>query len=121
MNRQLLQQAENLGNRPYQMMIFLDKTTDGEPIYVALIPELPGCHTHGDTVEEALELLNEVKVEFIYFMLEDGLAIPDPKPLDKGIRMNFGDLLDNDIAHTAKPSAPRGAFLDSEANARQIA
>ena len=92
MNNQLLQQAEKLGNRPYQMMIFLDKTTDGEPVYVALIPELPGCHTHGDTVEEAQDLLNEVKVEFIYFMLEDGLAIPEPRRLGSGIRMNFGDL-----------------------------
>ena len=119
-NRQLLQQAEKLGNRPYQMMIFLDRTTDGEPIYVALIPELPGCHTHGDTVEEALELLNEVKIEFIYFMLVDGLAIPEPKLLDRDTRMNFGDVLDSVITSVDQPPAPRGVILASEANARLI-
>ncbi len=120
MNRQLLQQAESLGNRPYQMMTFLDRTTDGEPIYVALIPELPGCHTHGDTVEEALELLNEVKIEFIYFMLVDGLAVPEPKLLGRDTRMNFRDFLDNAITSVAKSPAARGVFLASEANARLI-
>ena len=102
------------------MMTFLDKTTDGEPIYVALIPELPGCHTHGDTLEEALELLNEVKIEFIYFMLVDGLAVPEPKLLDKDMRMTFEDSLDNAISGVAQPPAPRAEFLASEANARQV-
>ena len=102
------------------MMTFLDKTTDGEPIYVALIPELPGCHTHGDTLEEALELLNEVKIEFIYFMLVDGLAIPEPKLLDRDTRMKIEDFLDNAIGGAARPPAPRGVFLASEENARRI-
>ena len=120
MNKQTWRRAEELASQPHQMMTFLDKTTDGAPIYFALIPELPGCHTHGDTVKEALELLNEVKIEFIYFMLVDGLAVPDPKLLDRDTRMNFGDFLDNAITSVAKPPAPRGVFLASEANARQI-
>ncbi len=120
MNQQMWQLAKKLGNRPYQMITFLDRTTDGEPIYVALTPELSGCHTHGDTVEEALELLNEVRIEFIYFLLEDSLAVPEPKLLDKDMRVNFGDYMENVFASAAKPPAPRGAFLDSEANARQI-
>ncbi|MCY3976814.1 MAG: type II toxin-antitoxin system HicB family antitoxin [Chloroflexi bacterium] len=120
MNQLLWQQAEKLGKRPYQMMTFLDKTTNGERVYVALIPELPGCHTHGDTIDEAHELLNEVKVEFIYFMLEDGIAVPEPKLLGKNTRMNFGDFQDNVITGAAEPSRPRGVFLASEANARQI-
>ena len=102
------------------MVTFLDNTTEGEPTYVALIPELPGCHTHGDTIEEAFDLLNEVKIEFIYFMLVDGLDVPEPKLLDTDVRMNFGDFMKNVIATVAKPSTPRGVFLDSEANARQI-
>lgn len=120
MNQQAWQQAEKLGKRPYQMLTFLDKTTDSEPVYVALIPELPGCYTHGKTLDEALELLNEVKVEFIYFMLEDGLAVPEPKLLNKDVHMNFGDFLDNVITSVAKPHTPRGEFLASEANARKI-
>ena len=120
MNKELVRRAEKLGNRPYQMVTFLDKTTDGEPIYVAMIPELPGCHTHGDTVDEAFDLLNEVKIEFIYFMLEDGLDIPEPKLLDKNVRMNFGDYMDNVIPSATKPDKPRGEFLASEANARLI-
>jgi predicted RNase H-like HicB family nuclease len=102
------------------MVTFRDETTEGEPIYVAMIPELPGCHTHGDTINEAFDLLNEVKIEFIYFMLEDGLDIPEPKLLDRNVRMNFGDFLDNVITSVTKPTKPRGEFLASEANARQI-
>lgn len=120
MNKQIWRQAEKLGNRPYQMMTFLDKTTDGERVYVALIPELPGCHTHGDTVDEALELLHEVKTEFIYFMLEDGLAVPEPNLLGRDLRLHFRDFMDNVITGGAKSSRPRGEFLASEANARQI-
>lgn len=120
MNKQTWQRAEEIANQPHQMMTFLDKTTDGEPIYVALIPELPGCHTHGDTVEEALDFLNEVKIEFIYFMLVDGLSVPEAKLLDKDTRFNFGKLVDDVIISGTEPPAPRGVFLASEANARQI-
>lgn len=120
MNRQLLKRAKELGSRPYNIVTFLDQTTDGEPIYVALIPELPGCHTHGDTIDEASDLLHEVKVEFIYFMLVDGLDVPEPKLLDRIVRMNFGDLLDKVITCVAKPPAPHGVFLASEAYAKQI-
>ncbi len=120
MNRQLHRQAKILADRPYQMVTFQDKTTEGETTYVALIPELPGCHTHGETSHEALELLDEVKTEFIYFLLVDGLNVPEPKLLGHDVSMNFGDFLDNVIIGAAKPPAPRGVFLASEANARQI-
>jgi len=108
-------QAEKLGNRPYQMLTFLDKTTDGEPVYVALIPELPGCHTHVDTIDEAIEWLNEVKTEFIYFMMEDRLAVPEPQVLNAAQRINLGDYLDNVIESVAQPPVPRAVFLTREA------
>ena len=114
MNRQMWQRAEQLASQPYQTMTFLDKTTDGQPVFVALIPELPGCHTHGDTIDEALELLNEVKVEFIYFMLEDALMVPEPQLLNTGKRINLGDYLDNVVERVAQPPEPRGVFLTSE-------
>ena len=116
MNQRMWQLSEKLASRPYRMLTFLDKTTGGEPVYVALIPELPGCHTHGDTVEEAIELINQVKVEFIYFLLDDGLDVPEPKLLGSDIRMNFGDFLDNVFTDGAKPPVPRAVFLASGAN-----
>lgn len=111
MNSQIWQRAEELASQPYQTMTFLDKTTDGEPVYVALIPELPGCATHGKTVKEAQELLEEAKAEFIYFMLEDGLLVPEPRLLYAGQRINLSDYLDNVIEHDVTPPVPRGALV----------
>lgn len=87
----LLRQAEKLASRPYQSHIFLDKSTEGEPVYVALVPEMPGCHTHGDTVKEAKEWLESAKVDFIYFLLEDGLPVPDPCFLDSYTCVDMSD------------------------------
>ena len=80
-NPQMLSRAKAYAKRPYQVRIFLDETTDGEPVFVAEVPEMPGCHTHGDTVRSAEEWLESLKVDFIYFLLEDGLPVPEPRLL----------------------------------------
>ncbi|MCY4072487.1 MAG: type II toxin-antitoxin system HicB family antitoxin [Chloroflexi bacterium] len=105
--------AQDLAERPYQTMTFLDRTTEGEPVYVALIPELPGCASHGKTANEAQELLDEAKVEFIYFMLEDGLTVPDPKLLDQEQRINVSNYMENIMDRVDKLAAPRGELLTS--------
>ena len=103
--------ADSLANRPYQEHVFLDKTTDGELVYVSLIPELPGCASHGKIVDEALMFLNEAKAEFIYFMLEDGLDVPEPKLIDTEQRINVSDYMENVVDHVGQPLVPRGEFL----------
>ncbi len=45
-------------------------------IYVASVPELPGCRTHGDTYEEALKNALEV----IDLWVEDAQKAGDPLP-----------------------------------------
>jgi predicted RNase H-like HicB family nuclease len=100
MNNQTLLKAKELAHRPYQLRTFLDETTDDEPVYVAVIPELPGCVAHGDTPEEAKQNILTAKVDFIYFLLEDGLNVPEPKLLHNSIRIDMtdyrGQLEDND-------------------------
>lgn len=102
MKQDLLKKAGALADRPYQMLTFLDKTTDGELVYVALIPELPGCASHGESLVEAQASLNEAKVEFIYFMLEDGLTVPEPRLLEEPQRINLGDYIGNVVDQTAQ-------------------
>ncbi len=111
MQKRKFELANKLACRPYQIMSFLDKTTDGEPVYVALNPELPGCASHGITAEEAVESLNEARVEFIYFMLEDGLDVPEPKLFDVAQRINVNDYMDNKIDHAHQAGVPRAEFL----------
>ena len=78
MKKKLLKRAKKLAARPYQVHIIPDYDTDGNPVFFARIPEMPGCVAHGDCIEEAKEWLELAKVDFIYFYLEDGLMPPEP-------------------------------------------
>lgn len=49
--------------------------------YVAVCPELPGCMTDGDTIEEALSNLNEVSEEWLEVNRE--LGCKDPVPISE--------------------------------------
>ncbi len=77
----LRDEAIRLADTPYSTMVALDETTDGEPIYVALNPELEGCVSQGDTVEEAVNNLGDARIDYIESLLEDGLSVPDPQLL----------------------------------------
>lgn len=47
-------------------------------IYVASVPELPGCMAHGETKEQALKEIEMAKELWIETALEDGQPIPEP-------------------------------------------
>ncbi len=49
-----------------------------DKIYVASVPELPGCMAHGNTKEQALKEIETAKELWIETALEDGLPIPEP-------------------------------------------
>jgi len=42
------------------------------------VPELPGCITHGDTPEHALEMAHEVIEGYTESLRRRGLAVPQP-------------------------------------------
>ncbi len=43
--------------RVMDFTVLLERDRDGW--YVATVPDIPGCHTQGKTVEQALERINE--------------------------------------------------------------
>jgi predicted RNase H-like HicB family nuclease len=47
--------------------------------YIANVPELPGCKTHGETYDEALKNILEVMELWIEATKEAGEPIPPPK------------------------------------------
>lgn len=49
-----------------------------DKIYVASVPELPGCMAHGRTKEQALKEIEIAKELWIETALEDGQTIPEP-------------------------------------------
>jgi len=111
MNEERLQEAKRLADRLYQVHIFPDETTDGKPGYFVRIPEMPGCVADGDTVEEAKERLELAKVDFIYFLLEDDLPVPEPKLFNTSVILNMRDYMDQGEDRTSKPSDSSVAFL----------
>ena len=62
---------------PYH--IILEPWDDGQGVYwVARVAEFPHCLIHGDTPEEAIREIEEVKRDWIKSNLERGLKIPEP-------------------------------------------
>ena len=67
---------------PYS--ILLHETEDeGQKFWIAEIPELPGCKSHGITIEAAVASVEEAKKEWILDSLEDGEEVPTPIERDK--------------------------------------
>ena len=71
-------EAERLASLPYSVLVLRDSTTNGEPIYLAINPELDGCMAHGKTSEAAIENLKEARIDYIQVQLLSGDSIPVP-------------------------------------------
>lgn len=65
-------------NLPYHISISPEASTNGSLCYVARLAELPGCESHGQHPEEALQNLQEAKELYISSLLEDGFEPPEP-------------------------------------------
>lgn len=55
---------------------------ENDKIFVASIPELPGCMAHGKTKESALQELDTVKDLWLECAKEEGAPIPEPSLFD---------------------------------------
>jgi antitoxin HicB len=62
---------------PYRVELIPSK----EGGYVVRIPDLPGCLSQGDNVEEAMEMIRDAQRGWVEVMLENGQPIPEPAPV----------------------------------------
>ncbi len=69
---------------PYTMLAVPDECVDGSRCYIARVQELPGCESHGETADEALQNLHEAKELYLRTMLEDGIEPPVPAQSSTG-------------------------------------
>ena len=60
----------------YEILIYWE---DADKIFVAEIPELPGCMAHGETQEDALRNVKKAMKLWISTANEFGDPVPDPK------------------------------------------
>ena len=75
----MLGRLEDFMKLPYSTKVVPDQTTEGSLCYVASHPELPGCMSHGDTLEEAEDNLSKAKELYVKTLLKKGESIPAPK------------------------------------------
>ena len=68
--------GEAMSESQYEMIIYWDKADN---IYVADVPELPGCMAHGKSKKEALENAEKAVDFWLKTAKEDGIQIPEPK------------------------------------------
>ena len=60
----------------YEIIIYW---SDDDQVFVADVPELPGCSAHGGTQEDALSNAKEAIQLWIATALEFGDVVPEPK------------------------------------------
>lgn len=73
-----MEKLEHYLRLSYTITVVPEVCTDGSGCYVARVAELPGCESHGDTPEQALQHLDEARRLFLASMLEDGVNPPPP-------------------------------------------
>lgn len=64
---------------PYRIEVYPDEEGNG---YTAIIPDLPGCMTSADTLDELWEMIEEAKELWLEVALEDNEFIPEPSPVE---------------------------------------
>ena len=65
---------------PYRMEVIPDPEEGG---FAVRFPELPGCLTCADTLEEAVHNAADCKKEWLTAAMEDGIDIPEPVSEDE--------------------------------------
>lgn len=62
----------------YSIHVVPDETSEGSKCYVAYHPELEGCMSHGATVPEAIQGLDDARDLYLKTLNELGQEIPPP-------------------------------------------
>jgi predicted RNase H-like HicB family nuclease len=65
-----------MDSKHYSMVI---EWSDEDQAYIVTVPELPGCKTHGDTYEEAVQQGQDAIESWIMAAIADNDPIPPPK------------------------------------------
>jgi len=89
-------------NSRYKMEIIPDSAEGG---YVVRFPELPGCITCGETIEEAIRSAEDAKREWITAAIEEKTAIPEPSDIAEysgQFKLRIPKTLHRELAQKAK-------------------
>jgi antitoxin HicB len=97
---------------PYRIEIY-----PGGDGYTASIPDLPGCLTFGDSLQEVLELIEDAKALWLELAVEDGNPIPEPSLPDQDYSGKFTVRLPRSLhRRLAERARAEGVSLNQFAN-----
>jgi predicted RNase H-like HicB family nuclease len=65
---------------------FIEEGTDAEAFEV-VVPDLPGCFSAGDTLDEAVEAAKEAAAAWLDAALDQGMPVPPPSSLDEARKL----------------------------------
>jgi predicted RNase H-like HicB family nuclease len=68
-------------NEKYEHYSMVIQWSDLDNVYIVTVPELPGCKTHGETLEEAVQQGKDAIESWIDAMEAWGRPIPAPRVL----------------------------------------
>lgn len=76
-------------------------------VYAVLFPDLPGCNSQGDSLEEAFSMAAEALAGYLEFLADDGDPIPKPSSKSEALiklheqvtRLDMGDLPEGTELH----------------------
>lgn len=102
-SKDITKDLEYYSNLPYTILLEQDEDNE-ETYWVARVVELPHCLIDGDTPEEAIREIEEVKRDWIKSNLERGLKIPEPvsHKYSGQIRLRISPSLHRTIADLAR-------------------
>lgn len=75
----------------YSFPALFEAGDEHEQGYTVTFPDIDGCITEGDTLEEALYMAKDALVGYLYLSERDGDEIPAPSNIDD-IKVNSDDL-----------------------------
>ncbi len=73
----------NINKKVYSYSVFYE--ADPESGYVAFVPALPGCHSQGETLDEAEKNIKEAVEIFLESLAAHGEPIPEETKSYQGI------------------------------------
>lgn len=65
-------------SREYEVVLI----PEAEGGFSVSVPALPGCHTQGETVEEAVEMAKDAIEGYIEVLKAEGRPVPDPPRIE---------------------------------------
>ena len=110
----------------YPVMI---ETGDDHTACGVVVPDLPGCHSAGDTLDEAMEAVEEAAAAWIDAALDAGRTVPEPSSVEDAMRkgdfagwmvgfVNVDPALLDDSVERVNITLPKRVLLRLDAKAR---